>query len=396
MKLPTPTRLPEAETRWSEIVHLITRGLYSTGEARKRAALRLLPLTSWGLLTNPERNSLAQALWHADYARADTLPVGTLLYDWVFLLLPEPESGLAEQRFRKKWLGPQESNSEKDLSELFKQLGNAFTNLEAHHRPLSLTADERTRLATMVDRWIALPVTSNNNPWNKSSTPQAIAGLQPILLKIDLSSSAAEALFAKVIALNQTSAPGFRLFNSLTKFLPNRLADIAMSMRMGLASDNVEQTEEAVLGLYGWLRTASKEPPPISMPPDDLLREIGVIIATRRRGVLNRALQVARWIFSSGTTAQHNNIAQLTLHGLRYLIEELRYDREHDQDNDMDVPLLRWDCARLALAMLAAGYKTDPTVARWAEIAQDDPLPEVRHAEGSSVIYTHYEILGDE
>jgi hypothetical protein len=112
------------------------------------------------------------------------------------------------------------------------------------------------------------------------------------------------------------------------------------------------------------------------------------MIATRRKGVLNRALQVAHWIFTSGSTEQRDIIAQLTLHGLRYLIEELRYDRDHGDDGDVEIPLLRWGCAHLALAMSVSGYETDPTVIRWAEVAQNDPLPEVRHVEGLAPIHT--------
>jgi hypothetical protein len=188
--------------------------------------------------------------------------------------------------------------------------------------------------------------------------------------------------------MNQTNAPGFRLFAGLAKSLPNRLGEIAMSMRMGLASDNEGVAEEAVLGLHLWLRAASEGSSQIPGPPGDLLREIGVIIATRRKGALNRALQVARWIFSHGSDEQRDAIAQLALHGLRYLIEELRYDRNHGEDGEAEIPLLRWGCAHLALAMAVFGYAADPTVIRWAEVARDDPLPEVRHAEGPASVRT--------
>ena len=62
------------------------------------------------------------------------------------------------------------------------------------------------------------------------------------------------------------------------------------------------------------------------------------------------------------------------------MIEELRYDREHDQDDNFDVPLLRWGCAHLALAMAERGFGDDPSVARWSENIENDPLPEVRYA----------------
>ncbi len=159
-----------------------------------------------------------------------------------------------------------------------------------------------------------------------------------------------------------------------------------MTLRVGLASDNLALAEEAVFGLHAWLMGAAEEGLSLPSPPGDLLTEIGVIIATRRKGPLNRALQLARWVFTDGSAEQRDAIAQPTLHGLRYLIEELRYDRDHGDDGDVEVPLLRWGCAHLALAMSASGYEDEPTVGRWAEVAREDPLPEVRHAEGPSSV----------
>ena len=385
---PAPTRLPETESRWSEIIQLIDRGLRTAGQSREQAALRLMSLAFWGLLTDPETKLLAQALWHPGYAGPDTLPSGTSLYDWTFLMLPEPKPGLAEQRFRKKWLGSREPTNEKGLNSLFKELGNALGGLKNFNRQLSLTGEERARLAATVEKWTKFPVTTDDHLWTRSGTREAVVGLQFILPEIELSSSVSEALFDKAVALNQTNTPGFRLFNGLAKLFPDRIDEIAMSMRMGLASDNVELAEDAVLGFHVWLRTASEEASSIPAPPEDLLREIGVMIATRRRGVLHRALRVAQWIFSSGSTDQRNNIDQLTLHGLRYLIEELRYDRDHDEEGELEIPLLRWGCAHLALAMLTSGYEADSTVMLWAEVAQKDPLPEVRYAESPASIHT--------
>jgi hypothetical protein len=128
------------------------------------------------------------------------------------------------------------------------------------------------------------------------------------------------------------------------------------------------------------------------MPPGDLIREIGLLIATRRKNVLNRALQLqtARWIFSSGSTEQHDIIIQLVLDGLRYLIEELSYDRDNCKESEVDIPLLRWGCVHLALAISKSGseYGTDPVVKLWAKEACEDPLPEVRHADLPAPFYS--------
>lgn len=115
------------------------------------------------------------------------------------------------------------------------------------------------------------------------------------------------------------------------------------------------------------------------------------MIATRRNRVLNRALQVARWIFSSGRGDQKEIIAQLVLQGLRYLGEELRYDRDHS--DEAEIPLLRWGCAHLAQAMVLSGYQADPIVMHWVQLALEDPLPEVRlaYAPVSALLEAHAE-----
>lgn len=400
---PAPARGPETEGRWTEIVDLIVRGLQAGGEARKRAAGRLAPVALWGRLSASEMDLIAQALWSCNYTGSGTLPSGTDLFDWVFLLLPEPESGLAKQRLLEKCFGVHEFQDEKRLNKFLWQAGTALTNLRLRQQPLVLTTDECANLAAMVEQWIKLPLTEDENrvdwfgPSAEIGTPrEAIFGLQFILFEIDLPQSTAEALFSKVLSLNQTNTPGFRLLAGLTKFLPERLDDIAMSVRMGLASDNKAVAEEAVIGLHFWLMAASKKEPPTLSPPGDLCREIGVIIANRRKCILDQALQAARWIFCDGTSEQRAAIAEMTLDGLRYLMEELRYDRDHSAQREVDVPLLRQGCAHLALAMSASGYAADPTVARWAQVVQDDPLPEVRHAEGPlSVLSREKKPAGD-
>ena len=56
--------------------------------------------------------------------------------------------------------------------------------------------------------------------------------------------------------------------------LPERINDIATAMRIGLASDNLALAEEAVFGLWTWLRYSLAEVPTVPAPPGDLLREI--------------------------------------------------------------------------------------------------------------------------
>ena len=131
-------------------------------------------------------------------------------------------------------------------------------------------------------------------------------------------------------------------------------------------------------GLYYWFEAATDSKHQLQSPPDDLIREIGIIISNRRKNVLEWALQVAKLVFEEGTQEQKDTICDLVLHGLSYLVKELQYDRIQDEGDD--VPFLRWNCFRLARAMAECGFHDDPTIVRWLESAESDPLPEVRHA----------------
>ena len=115
---------------------------------------------------------------------------------------------------------------------------------------------------------------------------------------------------------------------------------------------------------------------PIQKPNEDLIREVGLIIAARRKGSLPEALRVASWIFDEGSGELRDAILNSALEGLDYLAEELRYDREHENN----VPDLRWRCVQLASSMSKAGLESTPAVVLWLELASNDPFPKVRHA----------------
>ncbi len=149
-------------------------------------------------------------------------------------------------------------------------------------------------------------------------------------------------------------------------------------MRISLVSENADLACNAAGGLYYWFETATDSKHQIQPPPDDLIREIGIIIANRRKNVLRWALQVAKLVFEKGNQAQKDAICELVLQGLGYLVEELRYDRMPDEDDD--VPFLRWNCFQLARAMAECDFHDDPTIVRWFESAEQDPMPEVRYA----------------
>ena len=383
-ELLSPPRTVENERRWQEAVNLLVRGLRAGGEARKRASLRIAHVELDKQLKEAELSQVAQALWSEKYTGPNDLPGETSLFDWVFILLPAPKSGLGEQRFRRKWLTANSTpqGDAPNLDDILWQVGNAISGLKNRRHSLDLSEDERSYLTEVVKKWSGTSVPSHFfSPMEsqlRRPTHRALVGLSTVISEIKILESIGQKLYEKVQVLNESGIPGFGLIAGLVKALPNRFDELVSMMRTGLLSDNVDIAEDAALGLHHWLMTSAEADSQIRPPPDDLIREIGVVIATRRKRVLAQALKIAKWVFDEGNDLEKKTIRDLVLQGLGSLVEELRYDREHDLD--IDVPFLRWRCAHLALAMKECGLGDGPAVARWSENIENDPLPEVRYA----------------
>jgi len=103
------------------------------------------------------------------------------------------------------------------------------------------------------------------------------------------------------------------------------------------------------------------------------------MIAIRRKNTLRIALHIAKLIFEKGSNIQKQKIQDMTLRGLSYLLEELRYDWD-DAELKNDLPDLRNYSVQLALSMLKHGILDSDTIRQWIQTAKSDPLPELRNA----------------
>ena len=289
------------------------------------------------------------------------------------MVFPEPESGLSEELFRKKWLSLPAKKNQKEYNDVLWHLGTTVSNLRVHNKSLRFSNEDQKIIETIIEGWIKCIEDPKGFSVYNSYNFDGIVGLQFILSEIKLSPNVAACLFSTVQSLNQTSTPGYRLFAGLVNAMPDRLDEFSTLMRIGLSSDNNVVAEQAAFGLSHWLQFSSNEKTQFLKPPIDIISEIGLIIATRRLSALNPALQTARWIFTEGDNEQREAIAPLTLRGLNYLIEELRYDRDHPANEDWDVPLLRWGCAHLAMALSACGYEKEPIVKQWRRRGPERP-----------------------
>ena len=408
-----PTRTPENDGQWHEVITQLVRGLDGDDEPRKRAAQRMFLVAKKRLLTEAESSAVAQALWSEKHTAPNSLPAATPLFDWVFLALPEPLPGEAERRFRLKWLSGDTSRLRANIAsdggtitvplggdpvkpdrieDVLWTVGTAISGLRDHGRPLHLADDERQYLVELVEHWahgedISLPPAHPFfQDYSREPTRWALRGLETILAEGLIPEPVGEHVYEKVKSLTDSGTPGLKLMLGLVMTLPDRSDELLAWLRTGLASEDNTLAANAVLGLHLWLTTAAQAEPPSPSPPDDLLREVGLIISSRRRAALSPALQLAKWVFDEGTPAHRDTMSDLVLQGLSYLAEELKYENERQEQEDDDLPRLRWRCAELVQSLAQSGFREEPVVAIWLELAQGDPLPEVRYAVTPSAV----------
>ena len=388
---PSVARTSATNSRRAEIVSILARALKGCEEARKRAALRAIELENVVKLSARESSRISKALWGVGFAEHGELPSGTNLLDWPFLLLPEPKKGIAEKRFRTKWLG-EDSLAEvapTDYWETLWQVGLAIRNLRVRGRSFPLSEQELSRLADAIKQWSEQPVPVSLRRLAGGSADffaggaddqvrRAITGLSYILLAIDVPQEVVQELYQKVMNLNGSAMPARRLYAGIVRVLPQLLDEIIHELRVALASDASEIAGDASVALAFWLRRASDENAQVVSPPTELVREIGIIVATRRKAALAIALGIADWIFAHGSEEQRDAIAPLVAEGLGMLHQKLQYGKP--QEENIDVPLLRWRCAQLARSMIEKGLDSNDAIIRWSKEAANDPLPEMRHA----------------
>ena len=402
-------RTPENEPRWQSTIDLIVSGLTGNATARRRASHRMVLLVDSDLLTEEESRKIAAALWTEQYTAVDGLPENTVLYDWGFLTFLEPTPGLAQEKFRVKWISHDENepyeiqrktrgfqilgnstnrlnHDPQDVESRLWQVGKAIWSLQGHGKNLILPETDKEHLAELLESWADDPVPDQDS-FAKSailanSTKQLIQNvaeaLPPIMGDITMSQQLGDKIYEKMQQLTASNLPAFALAAGLVKINPERAQEVATALRVGVTSDDYQLATNAISGIHQWLEAASDPESKVPPPPDDLVREVGIAIASRRNTVIITALQSAAWIFDNGQDSHKEAIQKLAEDGLRYLAQELRYDHEHQ--NPDEVPRKRLYCAELAAAMAKSGMDGSPVVVLWLEIAKDDPLPEVRDA----------------
>ena len=385
-------RTSDNQIQFEQAFHFLVRGLRGNEDARNRATLRLIWLVLSEGLTEYELEEIANALWgNADPVKKNASGPNTPL-DWVYLVLPETKVGQALDSFRSKWLSDDSDGQETGLaysSDAIKEVGVAMTGLRDKGRSLDMSALEEEIIAVHIERLVEM-IASDSVSFN-FSIGSAIERLGSLTANITIPNNIAENLFQKVeflLSAQENSrdsiieflsdiriAIGFQLVPGLVKAFPDRVAELAMWLRLGLASDDDVRVRNAMSALQTWVAELSIAHLP--QVPEHLLMECGVIIASRRRVGLANALLCATWVFDKGAQSHQDAISPLVLTGLRHLAEELQYAQfQHDDQ----ISTLRLLCVKLARSMGSHGFSDNPAVQQWLDEGKNDPFPEIRYA----------------
>ena len=388
--LPTE-RTSDNEEQFRAVVDLLIRGLRGNDDTRGRATFRLIPLVIANSLTEEESSGIAFALWQDSDPILHNLSSRNAPLDWVYLMLPEVNEGQAEQSFRTKWLTQVvaiQGQQEEDSSRLLTQVGSAVSGLRKRGRPFLLSNEDEQLVAAHIEALVEM--FSSSSISFTLGIHSAMSHVATLSAEITMPEQIAENLFRRVELI--IGAPGhpkdswigqvsdirialaFAVIPGLVKAMPERFETMSLWLRTGLASEDDARPRGAMDALRSWLSASATS---MSTPvPDELIREVGAIIASDRRVALADALVVATLVFNVGSERNRDTISPLALQGLSYLAERLDYD--NDQNLYGDVHTLRLLCAQLATRIAAYGLEDDATVTKWLNIGRSDPFPETR------------------
>ena len=400
-------RSPDDEDQWQSCIVKITRGLQGNTPARQPASYRTVALLACSTLSKNEKQPIAQALWSDTTLGTDGLPSGTGLHDFAFLNLPEPTKGLAQKRFFQKWLPSPDhitkanfeqvpnpltltgdygfGNDRDNLENCLWQLSSAFRNLRHSEIEPELSDEQKVTLANLVETWaeaVPPPHDALQDPFRghvlRQRAEDVARRIPTLISEIEPTATFSENLYRKVENLHQRQISALELVADVARLNPARKNELAILIRDGLTSDDRTMASSAAYGLRRWLESTSQPATQAEPPPDHLINQIGFTIASRRTTVTVWSLMAAEFIFEHGTEEHKEAIRHHVADGLSYLLEELSYDRQRDDPNE--IPELRLACARLAMKMSLDQQEPHPSVIDWIEAARQDPLPEVRFA----------------
>ena len=383
------TRADVDEPIWASCVQQICIALRGSDYARRLACDRLTPLARRQLLSAAEEEEVARSLWRAAHPEPPGLPQVRQVDDWVYLCLPEPETGIAERRFRAKWIG-------RDVNDATSETGTGtIRNVAAAWNPdylgermIRLTDDEEEWFWRFVEEW--LHQESRRRLVGGTSRDPAV----PLLLDL-LTHRRAPTSVLQRLAENASHIPGRRTpfaehwgspeYEYLMIVASAALgggdsSEAEYRLRVGARSPDGDASLAAWNARQWWIVRSGRDTGVSLIPPSvEDVRDIGVAIATSRQSGLVGALRTACAVYEGRNPEFIEAIHSQIIQGLSQLRSELEYGASAaDRQIAEELPLRRSWCVWLACTLRDADRGDDDVVASWIEAGNNDPLCHVR------------------
>ena len=376
-----PRRDADTEAEWARTVEFLVKGLGGDEEARSRAMRRLCDVAMSDRLVPQERDMVAAAIWQRNDGKGG--PAGEeKLRPWVFFCMPQPTPGTALDWFRGKWLAGVDSEVEDDgslLDQALHAIGDTKELSASKGLGFDLAHDDEVLVLQLLRRWSETPVSRflsfDLDGRYRTEANNAVRGVTALLMYVDVPDGVANGLVAKCSRLAEANVSPLPLLAALSRSRKELRGRAIEAVRKALLEDDRKSVGDAASALQCWLHFANTRL--LEGPPDDLVREIGAIVETRRTVALPSALWVAEWVFVKGQEHHQALLRAPVTAGLAALLPLLRYEEADTGNSEFDVPLLRWRCVGIARALEKTGCRDEPILA-WIEQGLEDRLPEVR------------------
>ena len=387
-------RSDENQESFSKVIANLISAIQTGAESRSRAISRLIPLVLSGTLLDAEQIDISEALWNDGDPVKRNPRNGGSLYDWVYLVMPEPKKGFAEGWFRSKWLTPRLTGDKADAmyaSNMLSQVSMAVNGMKGLNETFELTPDEQHHIIDQIGQLIEM--VSSGSGTRDLGFRSRIRDIGPLIVNVDSGSAVANHWSSKIeLFLSQPKSQSSTMFGSLfemrialafalipglIKAMPDSLEKVSRWITQGVTSQDENANSEAINALRTWVSAASNGDLPTV--PSELVRQVGAIISSNRVSGLADALYFAESVFDQGSESNQNAISRFALIGLDHLAERLSYDREPPDGLD-NVHTLRLLCVRLSAKLALHGFEDDSTVKNWLNIGETDPFPETRYA----------------
>lgn len=402
--LPKVERTDAEEAVWASCVRQICTALGGSEDASRLALERLFWIARNHLLAEAEKREVAIGLWRNVEPDSDELPDIRGVDDWMYLVVPEPEPGVAERRFRTKWIGRKFEPPSSSTSTCDDILGNivaAWNPDCAGDQVITLSGEEEDWLWSFVDDWLRYE--ASQRVWGGTSRGPQVPRLVDLLIHRRAPGSVikrmAEAV-APTIGKRARSAEEwgspeneYLMIAACAAFGGEKPVAAEHRIRLAARSPDERESSAAWDALRWWLRESARTEGAGMQPPSaEGVRDIGIAIGTSQQSGLIGALRAACAAYRSRNPEFIEAIHTQTIQGLRQLRSELDY-RERAADRRVwdELPVRRHWCVWLAWAMTHADKGDDEVVQSWIKAGDDDPLCVVRFVRW----YAAYSAEGD-